>query len=147
MNRTNYKIQTKINRPVGEVFDAIVSEKQLVAYFVDTTSGPLTVGDTVTWHWRDFGDHPVVVRHIAVNERIELELNSTDWRKTEGDGYSVKVIFQLDTLDDDHTLLSISEQGWLSDEPGLKASHENCGGWQHMSMCLKVYLEYGIDAR
>ena len=30
---------------------------------------------------------------------------------------------------------------------GLKASYDNCGGWMHMSCCLKAYLEYGINLR
>ena len=44
-------------------------------------------------------------------------------------------------------MLSISESGWKTDEEGLKGSHDNCGGWQQMAMCLKAYLEYDIDLR
>ncbi len=45
------------------------------------------------------------------------------------------------------TMLSISEQGWLTDEAGLKGSHDNCSGWTHMALCLKAFVEHGIDLR
>jgi hypothetical protein len=44
-------------------------------------------------------------------------------------------------------VLSISEQSWKTDVPGLKASHENCSGGTHMAMCLKGYIEHGLDLR
>jgi hypothetical protein len=44
-------------------------------------------------------------------------------------------------------MLSISEQGWKTDAPGIKGSLDNCGGWTHMAMCLKAYIEHGIDLR
>jgi len=50
-------------------------------------------------------------------------------------------------LEDGATMLSISEEGWKTDAEGLKGSHDNCGGWTHMVMCLKAYIEHGIDLR
>ena len=44
-------------------------------------------------------------------------------------------------------MLSISESGWKTDREGLKGSHDNCSGWTHMAMCLKAYLEHGLDLR
>ena len=54
---------------------------------------------------------------------------------------------EFEALDDNSTMLSISESGWKTNAEGLKGSHDNCGGWQHMAMCMKAYLEYGIDLR
>ncbi len=42
---------------------------------------------------------------------------------------------------------SHSEEGWKTDEAGLKASHENCGGWSQTLTYLKAYIEHGIDLR
>ena len=48
---------------------------------------------------------------------------------------------------DGSTLLSISEAGWRTDKDGLRGSHDNCGGWTHIAMCMKAWLEHGIDLR
>ncbi len=142
----NYTVQTKIARPVADVFDAIVSSEKMQRYFVNGSSGDLVVGDTVIWHWDHYGENPIVVKKIVANELIELALDSKDWDKTKNDAYEVLVIFEFEELEGG-TMLSISEQGWKTDADGLKGSHDNCGGWSHMAMCLKAYIEHGIDLR
>ena len=143
----NYTINTQIARPVSEVFDAIVNSDSLSQYFVHSSSGDLQEGKKITWHWNKWGDYPVVVTKVVDNQLIELALNARDWKKTKDDAYDVRVIFEFEALEDGGTMLSISEQGWKTDADGLKASHENCGGWAHMSMCLKAYIEHGIVLR
>lgn len=147
MSPRNYSVQTQINKPVPVVFEAIVQPGHLCKYFVDKSSGTLVEGKDINWHWGQWGDYPVTVTKLVPNKLIELEINSTAWKKTTDAGYAVKMIFELEPLSDTSTMLTISEAGWLHDEPGYKASHENCGGWTHMALCLKAYLEYGIDLR
>lgn len=142
----NYTVQTKIKRPVADVFDAIVSSDSMKHYFVDSASGDLVEGEDVTWRWDRYGEFPVVVRKVVPNTLIELAIDSREWDKTRDEAYEVLVIFEFEELDDG-TMLSISEQGWKTDTEGLKGSHDNCGGWTHMATCLKAYLEYGIDLR
>lgn len=143
----NYTVSTQISKPVAEVFDAVVSREKLNCYFTHESSSDLKEGEGITWHWRKWGDHPVVVKKIVPNQLIELALDSKKWKKTEDEAYEVLVIFEFEELENGGTMLSISEEGWKTDEAGLKGSHENCGGWQHMAMCLKGYIEYGIDLR
>jgi len=88
-----------------------------------------------------------VVDQVVPNKLIRLTLDSKAWKKTAGDGYDVSVIFEFEPLDDGSTLLSISEAGWKTDADGLKGSHDNCSGWTHMAMCLKSWIEHGIDLR
>jgi uncharacterized protein YndB with AHSA1/START domain len=142
----NYTIQTKILRPVADVFDAVVSSERLGHYFVNGASGDLTEGAEVIWRWDHYGENTVVVRKIVQNELVELALDSREWEKTTSEAYEVLVIFEFEQLEDG-TMLSISEQGWKTDAEGLKGSHDNCGGWSSMAMCLKAYIEYGIDLR
>ncbi len=142
----NYTVQTKIARPVADVFDAIVSSDRMKRYFVNGASSDLLEGATVIWHWDHYGEHPVIVRKVVANELIELAIDSKEWDKTRDDAYEVLVIFEFEQLEDG-TMLSISEQGWKTDADGLKGSHDNCGGWTHMAMCLKAYIEHGIDLR
>ena len=144
----NYTVQTKILRPVADVFDAVVSKDKLCRYFTDRTSGDLVEGQQVRWHWEHYEPElPVVVNRIVANELIELTLDSAEWKKTVDEAYPVRVSFAFEALDDDTTVLSISEEGWKTDADGLKGSHDNCGGWTHMAMCLKAWIEFGIDLR
>ncbi len=147
MNQASYTVQTKINRPVAEVFAAIVDPEKLSRYFTDRTSGPLAEGQAVEWHWSQWGDYPVTVKTVVPNQLVEVEFDSTAWKKTTGAGYKVLVRMELAALDAQSTMLSISEAGWKTDAPGLKGSHDNCSGWTHMAMCLKAYLEHGLDLR
>ena len=143
----NYTVQTKIMRPVADVFDAIISKEKMMSYFVDGASDDLSEGATIRWRWNHYGENPVVVKKIVANELIELTLDSREWDKTKSEAYVVRVIFELEELDDGGTLLLISEEGWKTDADGLKASHENCGGWQYMAVSLKAWIEHGIDLR
>ena len=147
MSDRNYTVQTKIQRPVGEVFDAIVNNITICKYFTDKTSGSLQEGQRIIWTWDSWGDFPVIVKRITDNKLIHLEIDSREWKKTEDSAYKVDVLLELELLDHDSTMLSISERGWKTDESGLKGSHDNCSGWTHMAMCLKAFVEHGIDMR
>ena len=143
----NYTVNTQISRPVADVYDAIVSSNRLTRYFTNSSSGDLKEGESITWTWNDWGDFPVTVRKMVTNEMIVLALESKIWKKTKEGSYEVLVIFEFEELEDGATMLSISEEGWKTDAEGLKGSHDNCGGWTHMVMCLKAYIEHGIDLR
>ena len=143
----NYTVQTRIMRPVAAVFSAIISKEKMMKYFVDGASEDLNEGATVRWHWNHYGENPVAVKKIVENQLIELTLDSREWDKTKDEAYDVSVIFEFEELDDGGTLLSISEDGWKTNADGLKGSHDNCGGWTHMAMCLKAWIEHGIDLR
>jgi uncharacterized protein YndB with AHSA1/START domain len=144
----NYTVQTKILKPVADVFDAVVSSDRLCHYFTDRTSGDLVEGAVIRWHWDHYvPELPVIVDRIVENRLIELTLDSSEWKKTTSDAYPVRVILAFEALDDGSTMLSISEEGWKTDAEGLKASHDNCSGWTHMAMCLKAWIESGIDLR
>lgn len=144
----NYTIHTRIEKPIDDVFDAIVSGDKLAMYFTSATSGDLVEGQTVHWRWADYhAELPVDVESVTPGARIELTLSSRTWEKTQGEDYPVSVVFELEALDDGGTLLAISESGWKTDADGLKGSHDNCSGWTHMAMCLKAWIEHGIDLR
>ena len=142
----NYTVSTQINRPVSEVFSAVIDHHVMEKYFTTRSSSSLIQGQKIDWYWQHWGENSVFVNRIIENELIELTLDSKNWAKTDP-GYDVIVIFEFEDLGRDSTRLSISEKGWMSDADGLKASHENCGGWQHMADCLKAWLEHGIDLR
>ena len=137
-----FQVQLKIRKPVAEVFDAVVKPDKLSGYFVRTASAPLAEGTIVKWSFDEAPDlFDVVVRQIVKNERIVFE-----WPTNEG-GYNTRVEMAFKTLDDGSTLVQISESGWRPTPAGIKSSYDNAGGWMHMLVCLKGYLEYGINLR
>lgn len=145
--RRTFTVQTTINKPVEEVYDAIVDPSKLEQYFAGKSSGALEPGARVVWHWENWGNYPVTIDEVAAHERIVLRINTTEWKKSESDSYDVVVVFEFESLAPGKTMLKISETGWKADADGIKASYENCGGWQHMATCLKGWAEHGIDLR
>ncbi len=144
----NYTIHTRIRKPRAEVFDAVVTGDKLCRYFTSETSGDLALGQTIYWRWADYhAELPVTVTRMIANECIELTLDSRAWEKTSEESYPVTVRFEFEALEDGSTMLAISESGWKTDADGLKGSHDNCSGWTHMAMCLKGWIEYGVDLR
>jgi len=143
----NYTIRTQISKQVSEVYDAIVSRDKLNSYFTHESNSDLIEGELVIWNWHKWGDHPVFVKKLVPDRLIELTLDSKAWNKTQDEAYEVHVVFEFEETESGGTMLSISETGWKTNDEGLKASHENCGGWQHMAMCLKGFIEYNIDLR
>jgi uncharacterized protein YndB with AHSA1/START domain len=138
-----FQIQTKIQKPVAEVFDAVYNPKKITQYFAtESASAPLDEGTKVLWRFADYpGDVPLSVKKVVPNELIAFE-----WETMEG-GYNTQVEMRFEALSAEETLVSISEGNWKENQKGLNSSYGNCYGWMQMSCCLKAYLEYGINLR
>lgn len=137
-----FQVQLKVQKPVAEVFDAVVDPKKLSGYFLQQSSGPLAEGVTVKWKFAEVPEaFDVIVRQVVQNERIVLE-----WEAAEG-GYNTRVEMGFKAIDARNTMVQISESGWKEGPKSLEAAFGNCGGWMHMIACLKAYLEYGINLR
>lgn len=140
-----FKVQTKIQKPVAEVFDAVYKPQKLSGYFTNGgASAPLDEGTTVEWAFADNpGDEeikfPVVVKRLVPNELIEL-----GWEGKKGLDTHVRMEFEAAGND---TIVRISETGWRNEQDDLNSSYLNCMGWTQMLCCLKAYTEYGIDLR
>ena len=133
-----FQVQLKIRKPVAEVFDAVVDNRKITGYFVQTSSGPLAQGATVIWK---FDEHPVdlevVVEEVVKNEKVVFEWPAAG-------GYSTRVVMTFVPLDAGATMVQISEGRW---HEGVAGATGNAGGWMHMLCCLKAFLEYGINLR
>ena len=139
-----FQVQTRIQKPVSEVFDAVYNPRKLEGYFTTkSASGTLVEGTTVMWEFADHpGAFPVHVKKVVPNELIAF-----GWEAGDGSPHDTRVEMRFSSLDEDSTLVAISESGWKETEKGLERSYQNCQGWMHMSCCLKAYLEYGINLR
>ena len=140
-----FKVQTKIQKPVAEVFDAVYNPSKLSGYFTNGgASAPLDEGTTVEWAFADNpGDEelkfPVEVRKTVKDELIEL-----GWEGAKGLQTDIRMEFEADG---DDTIVRISETGWRDTQSDLDSSYLNCMGWSQMISALKAYVEHGIDLR
>ncbi len=152
-------MQTKIQKPVAEVFDAVYRPEKLRGYFTSGGSdGPLDEGKTVLWTFNDAGPEAMTVP-VTVKETIKNRLIRFSWAASEGvydpvtgsvphpGGYDTVVEMSFEPLGEKETLVKIMEGEWRSTQDGLQGSYGNCQGWTHMSVCLKAYLEHGINLR
>ncbi len=138
-----FRVHTKIQRPVADVFDAVYNPKKLSGYFTTAgASGPLDKGKSVIWKFADYPDDvPIQVTEMTPNELIAFE-----WSARDRD-YNTRVELRFEALSRDETLVTISESGWKENQKDLESSYMNCEGWMNMSCCLKAFLEYNINLR
>ena len=153
-----FTVQTKIQKPVHEVFDGVMNPAKLSQYFTTGgASGPLEAGKTVLWSFGEFPDvqAPVRVKEVVPDRLIVFEWDAGEGTVDEGgkpkiavyDDIVCRVEMKFEPLDDGSTMVSISESGWPETQKGLDLSYGNCQGWSQMSCHLKAFLEYGINLR
>ena len=154
-----FTVQTRIQKPVSEVFDAVYNPKKLSRYFTTGgADGPLDEGKTVMWSFIDNGikipPFPVKVKKVVRNKLIQFTWEASEGaydvktgQMPAGGGYDTLVEMSFEPLNEKETFVKIVEGKWRSTEAGLRGSYQNCEGWTQMTMCLKAYLEYGINLR
>ena len=141
-----FQVQTKIQKPVEEVFDAVYNPKKLSGYF--TTGGAsasLEEGTEVQWA---FADNPGDEKHkfpVKVEKIVRNELIVLGWEGTKG--LDTKIEMQFEKSGESETIVRISETGWRETQEDLDSSYRNCFGWSQVVTALKAYTEYGINIR
>ena len=141
-----FTVQTKIQKPVAEVFDAVYNPKKLSGYFTNGgASAPLDEGTTVQWAFEDTPGKPIPAFPVKVVKTIPEELIELEWEGSKG--RQTQVRFEFVQTGPDETLVKISESGWEESQEELDRSYMNCMGWSQMVSALKAYTEYGIDLR
>ncbi len=140
-----FTVQTKIQRPVNEVFDAVYNPDKLSAYFTNGGAGvPLEEGTTVEWAFADNPGaepvkFPVEVKSVTKNRSIVF-----GWEGAKDLQTRIEIEFIEDAKD---TIVKITESGWRPTQEDLDSSYLNCMGWSQMLSALKAFVEYGINLR
>jgi uncharacterized protein YndB with AHSA1/START domain len=141
-----FTVQTKIQKPVEIVFDAVYNNKKLSGYFTNGgSSAPLDEGTTVTWRFADNPGEEPVSAEVSVKKVVPNELIVLEWLGSRTHNTRVEMSFQ--STGPEETLVRISETGWEETQADLDNSYGNCFGWSHMVTALKGYVEYGVDLR
>lgn len=130
----------QIQRPVEDVFDAIIKADKMSKYFIESSTGNLDSDVTVEWKFPEFDDvFPVTGKLIKSNEYI-----SFDWSGGE-EGMLVEIF--LEELSDDSTVVRVKESFMEKDDDGIKQAIGQTEGWANFLACMKASLEYGINLR
>ncbi|PRD55902.1 SRPBCC domain-containing protein [Sphingobacterium gobiense] len=132
------KIQ--IQKPIAEVFDAIIKPEKMNGYFIADATGKLEKGVTVEWLFPEFPERfPVTGKEITSSSYI-----SFDWS---GGLENQLVEIFLTESDNQSTVVKVIEHEMDNTIEGIERVKGQTEGWANFLACLKAYLEYGINLR
>ena len=139
-NTIKAKVQIGILKPANEIFDAIIDPEKMSKYFISGSTGRMESGKSLTWTWTDYeGQHEIKVGKIEKDKTVSFE-----WS---GSGVNCVVVITLEPKGTNKTLVKITESEWPADYKGANQCMGQVEGWTHFLLCMKAYLEYGIDLR
>ena len=140
-NMLEIKVKLQLQKPVNDVFEAIVNPDIMSNYFISKSTGRMEEGKTLTWHFPEFEQgFPVRVGKIEKDKYI-----SYYWGSEEGKELFVEM--KLAAVDHHATLVTITEKSMENNEAGIKWLSGNSFGWANFLDCLKAWLQYGINLR
>ena len=137
------KASLKIQKPIREVFEAIVNPAKMSNYFISKSTGRMEEGKTLTWKFPEFDmEFPVRVEKIEQDKYI-----SYSWDDWEDNSIQTLVAIRLEPKGLDETFVTVTEGSRENNEAGMKWLKGNTEGWANFLACLKAYMEYGINLR
>lgn len=140
MEKLAAKASIQIQKPVSEVFEAIINPENMSNYFIAASTGKLEQGKTVEWNFPEFPDKfPVTAKIVRKDDYIAF-----DW--TDGEPDMLVEIF-LEPQDDNSTVVKIIEHAKENNPEGIKWVIGQTEGWANFLACMKAYLDYGINLR
>ncbi len=132
--------ELRIARPQHQVFEAIVDPSQMSHYFISWASARPEPGKTVTWKWGDVGaEADVRIHEVEPARRFSFTWTSPD--------APTRVEITLEPEGDLATAVRVSDGPYESDAEGIERFRGQVQGWTHFLLCLKAWIEYGIDLR
>ena len=135
------KASLQIQKPVNEVFEAIVDPDKMSKYFISKSTGRMEEGKNLIWEFPEFNvKAPVRVGKIETGKYISYYWSGED-------GKELLVEMTLSPGENNSTIISITESSMKYDEAGIKWLSGNTEGWANFLACLKAFLEYGINLR
>ena len=139
-DRLEINCAMQIQKPIHEVFDAIINPKKMSNYFIATSTGIMEEGKNLIWKFPEFDFECLVkVGKVENNKFVSFY-----W---DNDGFELLVEITLSEKENNSTLVTITEKSMENNEAGLKWLAGNSFGWSNFLACLKAYLEYGINLR
>lgn len=134
------KAALQIQKPINEVFEAIIDPVKMKNYFISESTGGMEAGNTISWKFPEF-DFQVPVRVLKIEKNKYISYN---W---DNNNHELLVEIILSSAENGSTVVTITEKGMQNNEEGINWLRGNTEGWANFLACLKAYLEYGINLR
>lgn len=129
----------QVNKPVADVFEAVVNPQIMSNYFISEGSARLEADTEVQWSFPEFeGSFPVRVGEVIPGEKIVLY-----WEAL-GKEQEVTITF---TPYGSATIVNVTEGNEPVTDEALDWAIGNTEGWAGFLLCMKAWLEYGIHLR
>lgn len=139
-DKLEIKTRLQINKPINEVFEAIVDPDKMSNYFISKSSGRMQESKKLFWKFPEFEEEfPVRIDKVEKDKYI-----SYYW---DAEGKELLVEMNLTPTSNEFTLVTVTEKSMENNEAGIKWLKGNTEGWANFLACLKAYLEYGINLR
>lgn len=133
------KAAIQISKPVFDVFEAVVNPREMANYFIRRSSGRMEEGATLQWGFPELdGEFPVRVGTVDQDKKVVFYWDVKDKE------HEVTITF---TPYKDATVVKITETGEPVTDEGIAWLTGNTEGWASFLLCLKTWLEYGIQIR
>ena len=135
------KVALQVLKPVHEVYEAIVDPEKMSNYFISRSDGRIEQGKSIQWEFPEFeGSWTVHIDKVEQNKRIEFEWEGAS-------GHQTRVKINLEPIEQQFTVIRISEGPMKNNQEGIKWLLSNTEGWTNFLCCLKAYVEHGINLR
>ncbi len=141
MRNSHLEIKTalQIQKPVTEVFEALVDHEKMKNYFISESSGRMEEGKELIWKFPEFdAEVPVKVGSVEQDKYISFYWDAD---------YGLLVEINLHPGVNSSTIVVVTEKSKPNDEAGIAWLKGNTEGWANFLACFKAYLEYGINLR
>lgn len=132
------KATIQIQKPIAEVFEAIVNPEIMSRYFISGSTGRMEEGKELNWKFPEFPDMTCLVKSIKVEHNKSI---SFVW------DIGTIVNIHLEEQADKSVVVKVEETGKSNDEAALKWAVQNTEGWANFLACMKAWLEYNIQLR
>lgn len=123
-----------IRKPIEEVFNSFIDPTVTTKFWFSRSTGPLKVGETITWYWDHYGvSGEVFVKAIEENKRIQIE-------------WPTPVEWLFTSNDDGTTFVSITASGFTgSDDEKVTEALDSTEGFNLVISACKALLEHGVQ--
>lgn len=133
------EVSIQVQKPIQEVFNAIVLPEKMSNYFISKSTGPMEEGKNITWKFPDY-DGEALVRVVKVEKNKYI---SFYWGEKNEEFF---VEISLSNYKDS-TVVKVTEKERNNDVAGIAWLKGNTEGWANFLACLKCYAEHGINLR
>jgi uncharacterized protein YndB with AHSA1/START domain len=126
-----------IAKPAHDVFEAFVDPLKIGSFWFTSSSERWESGKTITLSYEEYNaEVNIAILEIEADRKIVFQ----------GEGEDNVVTITLQETGPSSTLIAINEEGFQENDPELlQKMIGNKEGWVFMLMCLKAYLEFGVN--